>query len=194
MTYKLFSDLVSDLARRLQYLHCNRQQSCYLLPAAPSALPCSLTMWPFLVRLMGAFTSKGEPMTDYRKNAKKVYEQKAKRPLSKPMLELADIVGRFLSTDADATRCIDRMQAAGVTLGFDFSEGSRRHADLKTALAMQLGRNLNAGERRRLCWIVSGSVPQKASGRVAQYLTDKAKAKAYRGQDIRGSQAIKNYA
>lgn len=132
-------------------------------------------------------------MTDYRKNAKKVYEQKEKRPVPSAVATLADIMGRFLSSDADAKRCIDRMNAAGVTLGYDFNEGSRRHSDLKAALAKQLGRNLNAGERRRLCWIVSGSVPQKASGRVAQYLTDKAKAKAYRSQDIRGSQAVKNY-
>lgn len=74
------------------------------------------------------------------------------------------------------------------------TEGSKGHAMLKTAICLQLGRGLNKGERKRLTWLVSGQVKQLQSGAIARNITDRAKQIVASGQDIRGSQAIKNIA
>lgn len=88
----------------------------------------------------------------------------------------------------DAWKRSDLAKSNANCLGF--SEGSEEHRALISACAKQLKRNLKAGERKRLAWLAASSYTQEQS--IGDNITAKAKAKAYRGQWLGSSKAIKS--
>ena len=94
-----------------------------------------------------------------------------------------------LALAISSNKFTDKLLSDGVRL--PLQEGSERHKELRASLAGYLKRNLTAGERRRLCYLIAGKA-QVSTVSITANTTNKAKQRVAANVDIRGSKAVKS--